>query len=138
MEEEQLSTTEEETDDEEIVEVQGMSDFILPLSDNEEWQEALIFTTKRKSTIDFPQRNKKYKSSTSALKDKGIANKSSHKSNQTTPPQSNSSPPAKTLLVSNEIEYIIIEDMKKTRDNITFHELIKLNHQKNLFLYIGV
>ena len=32
------------------------------------------------------------------------------------------------------MEYNIIEDMKKTRANITFYELSKLKHQQKLFL----
>ena len=50
---------EEKTNDEEVVELQGMWDFILP---NEETQEALPVTTRSRSTIDLPQTNPKHKS----------------------------------------------------------------------------
>lgn len=63
-----------------------------------------------------------------------MGNKSPPKSTQMTPPQSNSSPPTKTLLVSYEMEYNIIKYMNKTRTNITFHELSKLKHQQKLLL----
>ena len=54
LEEEEVSTTEEQTDDEELVEVHGMWDFILPLSDNEEEEEALNVATRSKSIVDLP------------------------------------------------------------------------------------
>lgn len=38
------------------------------------------------------------------------------------------------MIVYDEIEYNIVEDMKKTRANITFHELSKLKHQHKLLL----
>lgn len=38
------------------------------------------------------------------------------------------------MIVSDEREYNIVEDMKKTRANITFHELSKLKHQQKLLL----
>jgi len=56
------------------------------------------------------------------------------KATQTAPPQTNSSPLAKTLPVFDEMEYNIVEDMKNTRANITFHELSKLKHQHKLLL----
>jgi len=61
VEKEEVSRAEEQTDDEETVEVQGKWDFILPMSDNEESEEALPITTRSKSTIDFPQTNQKHK-----------------------------------------------------------------------------
>lgn len=54
MEEEEVSIAEEKTDDEEIVQVQGMWDFILPLSNNDESVEALAVTTRRKRIFYFP------------------------------------------------------------------------------------
>ena len=42
------------------------------------------------------------------------------KATQTSPDQTDSPTPSNTLIVSNEMEYNIIEDMKKTRANITF------------------
>lgn len=87
VQEEEVSTAEKQIDDEEVVELQVMWDFILPMSDNEESQEALPVVTRSRSIVDFPQINKKQKSSTLALKDKAIGKKSSPKSTQTTPPQ---------------------------------------------------
>lgn len=130
MEEDEVSTTEEQIDDE-VVELQGMWDFLLP---DEEAQEALPITTRSRSLVDLPQRNSKQKVSTLAPKDKTIGKKSLSKSTQTAPSETNSSPSTKTLLVSNEMEYSIVEDMKKTRANITFHELSKLKHQHKLLL----
>jgi len=62
VEEEEVSAVEEQINDEEMVELQGIWDFILPLSYNEESQEALPVTTRSRSTINFPQTNKKKKS----------------------------------------------------------------------------
>lgn len=53
LEEEEISTADEQTNDEELVEVHGMWDFILPLLGNEE-EEALPVTTKSKSATDSP------------------------------------------------------------------------------------
>ena len=50
---------------------------------------------------------------------------------------SSSNPPtttSKTLVVSDSMHYNIIEDMKKTRANISLHELRKLKHQQKLLL----
>ena len=57
VDEEEVSMADKQIDDEETVEVHGMLDFILLLSDNEESQEALPVATRSKSTIDFPQTN---------------------------------------------------------------------------------
>lgn len=103
MEEEEVSTVDEQTDDEELVEVHGMWDFILPLSDNEE-EEALPVATRSKSVVDSPQSIQKQKPSTPDVKGKAIVKKSSPKSTQTSPPQSNPSPSVKTLLISNDME----------------------------------
>ena len=108
-----------------MVELQGMWDFILP---NEETQEALPFATQSSGFVDSPQTNPKQKVSTLAPRDKTTSKKSPSKSTQTTPLQSNSSPSSKTLIIPAEMEYNIIEDMKKTRGNITFHELSKLKY----------
>jgi len=51
LEEEEVSTADEETDDEELVEVHVMWDFILPLLDNEE-EEALPINIRNKSSTD--------------------------------------------------------------------------------------
>ena len=52
----------------------------------------------------------------------------------TNPVQSDSTTPSKTLIISDEMEYNIVEDMKKTRANTTFHELSKLKHQQKILL----
>jgi len=36
---------------------------------------------------------------------------------------------SKTLVISDTVKYNIVEDMKKTRANITLHELTKLKQQ---------
>lgn len=131
VEEEEISIAEEQTNDEEVVELQEIWDFILP---NEESQEALLVATRSRRIFYLPQTSQKQKSSTLAPEDKAIGKKSSPKPTQTTPSQSNFSPSTKTLLVSDEMEYNIVEDMKETRANITFHELSKLKHQQKLFL----
>jgi len=56
------------------------------------------------------------------------------KATQTSPVQTNSPTPSKTLIVSDEMEYNIIEDMNRTRANITFYELSKLKHQQKFLL----
>lgn len=67
-------------------------------------------------------------------RDKAIGKRYAPKSTQTTPTQLDSSPSSKTLIDSDEMEYNIIDDMKKTRAKITFHELSKLKHQQKLLL----
>ena len=62
-------------------------------------------------------------------KDKVAGKKMSPKVTQTSPIQTDSPTPSKTLIVSDEMEYNIVEDMKKTRANITLFELSKLKHQ---------
>ena len=53
---------------------------------------------------------------------------------QTSPVQANETTPSKTLIVSDEMEYNIIDDMKKTRANITLYELSKLKHQQKIIM----
>ena len=125
-EEEEEITTEEHTDEEEVVELQGMWDFILP---DEEDQEAFPVSFHSRNQLDPPQPTPKPKSVSSMTKDKVAAKKTSPKVTQTSPIQIDTSTPSKTLIVSDEMEYNIIEDMKKTRANITFFELSKLKHQ---------
>jgi hypothetical protein len=43
---------------------------------------------------------------------------------------------SQTLTISSNIEYDIIEDMKKTRENISLFELSKLKSQKNSLLKV--
>jgi len=116
-EEEEEIATEEHTDEEEVVELQGMWDEILP---NEEDQEASPVSTRSRNQPDPPQPTPKPKSTSSTPKDKVTAKKTTSKATQTSPVQIDSLIPSKTLIVSDEMEYNIIEDMKKTRANITF------------------
>ena len=66
-EEEEENTTEGQTDDEEVVELQGMWDFILP---QEEDQEAFPVSTRSKNQLDPPQTTPKQKGASPATKDK--------------------------------------------------------------------
>jgi len=134
LEEEEVSTTEEQIDDGELFEVHGMWDFILPLSENEEEEEDLLVATRSKSTTHLPQKSQKQKSLTPVLKEKAIGKKYSPKSTQTFPPQSNSSPLAKTLLIYDDMEYNIVKYMNNTKANITLYDLSKLKHQQKLLL----
>ena len=67
-------------------------------------------------------------------KDKVAPKKTTSKETQTSPVQIDLSTPSKTLIVADEMEYNIIEDMKKARANITFYELSKLKHQQKVLL----
>lgn len=108
-----------------------MWDFILS---DEEDQDALPVTTISRNQLDPPQSSAKKKNQSSTPTDKIVGKKSSPKATETNPVQSNSTTPSKILIISDEMEYSIIEDMKKTRANITFHELSKLKHQQKLLL----
>jgi len=130
-EKDEVSTNEEQTNDEAVAELQGMWDFILP---NEETQEALSIATRSKNLVDLSQTNTKQKATMPTPRDKTTFNKSSPKSTQTTPSQLDSSSLAKTLIVSDKMEYNIVDDMKKTREKITFHNLSKLKHQQKMLL----
>ena len=103
-----------------------MWDFIIL---DEEDQEASPVSTKSRNQLDPPWRSSKQKSASSISKDKVTGKKSSPKVTQTSPFQSDSSNPSKTLIFSDEMEYNIVKDMKNTRANITFHGLSKLKHQ---------
>ena len=116
-EEEEEIATEEHTDEEEVVEVQGMWDFILL---DEEDQEAFSVSTRSRNQLDPPQPTPNPKSASSMTKDKVVAEKTSPKATQTSPVQTDVSTPSKTLIVLDEMEYNIIEDMKTTRAYIAF------------------
>ena len=68
------------------------------------------------------------------MKDKVATKKTTSKATQTSPVQIDSPTPSKTLIVLDEMEYNIIEDMKKTRANIIVYELRKLKHQQKIVL----
>lgn len=125
-EERKVSTNEEEMDDEEVEKLQGMWDFILP---NEETQEELLVATRSKIHVELSQTNPKQKASMPPLRDKEASKEYVPKSSQTTPTQLDASPSSKTLIISDDMEYNIIDDMKKIMATITFHDLSKLKHQ---------
>lgn len=130
-EEEEEIVTKEHTDEEKVVQVQGMWDFILL---DEEDQETSPVSIRSRNQLDPPQPTPKPKSASSMTKDKVAAKKTTPKVTQTNPVQTDSSTPSKTLIISDEMEYNIIEEMKKTRANITFYELSKLKHQQKVLL----
>lgn len=53
---------------------------------------------------------------------------------QTNPILSDPSTTSKTLIVSDTIEYNIVEDMKKIKENISLHEMTKLKQQQKILL----
>jgi len=130
-EEEEERTTKGKTDDEEIVELQGMWDFILP---QEEDQEAFPVSTRSKNQLDPPQTTPKQKGASPAAKDKVATKKTTTKVTQSSPVQPDQTPPSRTLIVSDEMDYNIIDDMKKTRANITLYEFSKLKHQQKVMM----
>lgn len=130
-EEEEEISNEGPTDQEEVVEVQGMWDFILP---DEEDQEASSVSTRSRNQLDPSQPTPKPKSASSMTEDKVAPKKMSPTATETSPIRIDSPTPSKTLIIFYEMEYNIIEHMKKTRANITFYELSKLKHQEKLLL----
>ena len=130
-EEEEENTTEGQTDDEEVVELQGMWDFILP---QEEDQEAFPVSTRSKNQLVPPQTTPKQKGASPATNDKVATKKTTARATQFSPVQSDQAPPSRTLIVSDEMEYNIIDDMKNTRANITLYELSKLKHQQKIMM----
>jgi predicted AAA+ superfamily ATPase len=42
-------------------------------------------------------------------------------------------PIVRTLVISDQLDYDLVEDMKRTRENIYFYELTKLKQQRNNF-----
>ncbi len=111
-----------------------MWDFIFPNSDNESEHEALPVNTRSKSVIEPNQSTQKKKNSNHVTKGKSPAKKTPISSPQTKSSLSNPPSSSKTLVVSDPMNYNIVEYMKKTRANISLHELIKLKHQQNLLL----
>ena len=106
-----------------------MWDFILPNSDSEVEQEAMLVSTRSKSTTEPIQTAPKKKITTPSTKDKSPAKKASPLPTQNQPSFFN--PPTsttKTLVVSDPMEYNIVEDMKNIKANISLHELSKLKN----------
>ena len=130
-EEEEENTAETHTDDEEVVELQGMWDFILP---QEEDQEALPVSTRSRNKLDPPQATPKQKGTNPPAREMVATKKTTPKATSFSPVQSEQSPPSKTLIVLDEMEYNIIDNMKKTRANITLYELSKLKHQQKIMM----
>lgn len=88
-----------------MAELQRMWDFILS---NEETQDKLPVATRSKNPIDLSQTNSKKKATMPPPRDKTTSKKYSPKSTQNTPSQLDSSPSPKTLIVSNEMEIILL------------------------------
>ena len=112
-----------------------MWDFILPNFDTENEQEAFPVTTRSKGTPEPVQKtSKKRNAGCTTTKEKIPTKKASAIPSQNQPSSSNLPSTSKTLVVSDSMDYNIIEDMKKTKANITMFELSKLKHQHKLLL----
>jgi len=115
------------------VECHGMWDFILPNSDTENEQEAFPITTRSKGTPEPIQITQKKRNTGTTTKEKFPTKKSTAIPSQNQSSASNPPSKSKTLVVTDSMDYNIIEDMKKTKENITMFELSKLKlQQKNL------
>jgi hypothetical protein len=133
QEEEEEETTSQTDDEEEVAECHGMWDFILPNSDTENEEEAFPVTTRSKSTSEPAQATSKKRSAgATTTKEKVPPKKSPVVVPQNQPSTSNSPSTSKTLVVSDSMEYNIVDDMKKTKANITMFELSKLKHQQKI------
>jgi len=134
-EEEEDETTLPNDEEEEVVECHGMWDFILPNSDTENEEEAFPVTTRSRGTPDPVQTTSKKRSAgVTSAKEKTPINKSPPTAPQSQPSTSNIPSTSKTLVVSDSMDYNIVDDMKKIKENITMFELSKLKHQQKLFL----
>lgn len=83
-------------------------------------------TTRSKEAVDNSQ--KALKTTTTSYGNKGIPK------NQSSSIFPISSSTSKTLLILDSIDYNIIEDMKKTKANISMYEICKLKQQQKLHL----
>jgi len=106
----------------------------LPNSDTESKQEALPVNTRSKITAEPIQTTQKKKNTSLAAKDKASMKKTLVLPTQKQPSSSNPPSSFKTLVVSHSMDYNIIEDMMKTRANISLFEISKLKHQQKLLL----
>lgn len=112
-----------------------MWDFILPNSDTENEHESFLVTTRSKGTHEPPQAtSKKRNVGSTTTKEKVPVNKATTISSQNQPSSSNLPSTSKTLVVSDSMDYNIIKDMKKTKENITMFELSKLKHLQKILL----
>jgi len=89
-EEEEENPTKGKTDDEEVVELQGMWDFILP---QEEDQEECLVSTRSKNQLDPPQTTQKQKGASPVTKDKVATKKETARATQFSLAQSEQAPP---------------------------------------------
>lgn len=105
----------EEIEEDETMECHGMWDFILSNSDNESEQEDLPVNTRSKSIVEPNQSNQKKKNSNPITKEKSPAKKTPVASTNNQPSSSNRPSSSKIIVVSNSMDYNIVEDMKKTR-----------------------
>ena len=113
--EDEATFSPDEFQDKQIVELNGMWDFILPMSDSENEHEGLPVSTRSKGPYDPTQSIKKKKPSTPLAKDKDVNKKFTSTSNQAIRSSSNSMPSPKTLVAYDNVEYNIVEDMKKVK-----------------------
>ena len=88
-------------------------------------------TTRSKNSPDMSIINQKQKTST-PVKEKIVSKKSKTRKSDHIPLD----PPnaSKTLVILYTMEYNIVEDMKKSRTNISLHELTKLKQQQKILL----
>ena len=106
-----------------------MWDFILPNSDTDNDEEAFPVSTKSKSTFEPVQAtSKKRNAGAATTKEKVPTKKSPAVVPQNQPSTSSTPSTSKTLVVSDSMDYNIVNDMKKTKANITMFELSKLKH----------
>lgn len=134
-EEDQTISPSDEPEEEEVVGCHGIWDFILPNSDTENEQEAFPVTTKSKGTIEPVQAiSKKRSACTTTTKEKVPTKKPAATLPQNQPSSSNIPSTSKKLVVSDSMDYNIIDDMKNTKANITMFELRKLKQQQKLLL----
>lgn len=119
----------EEAEEDKILECHGMWEFILPNFDNSSEQEALPVNTESKIAVEPVQTNPKKKNRSPISKDKAPMKKTPVVPTQNQPSFSNPPSSSKTLVVLDSMDYNIVEDMKKTRENIYLFDLSKLKHQ---------
>ena len=101
-----------------------MWDFILPNSDTENEQEAFPVTTRSKGTLEPIQASSKKRSvGTTTTKEKVPTNKPAATLPQNQPSSSNIPSTSKTLVVSDSMDYNIIDDMRRKMQTLTFLNL---------------
>jgi len=107
----------------------------LTTSENEEEEEEYFpINSRSKGPIDTTSSSKNQKYPTPSTKEKGTIKKTSSQSFDYAPTTSKSPSSSKTLIISYNIEYNIVEEMKKIKANISLYEVSKLNQQHKLLL----